>query len=292
MKNMKKNILMRKKKIKKKNINESSSFPDSNLNKSTSSLLDDETISKINVYYPKLIKFMNKDPYLFPLDYSSIYKTQVQGKFNIDIKIETIYNFFKQLQDVNDKLVKICNINPNINSLFSIKYFNTKQMNQIQKYNISDYNKLWEDINACNFLLKLIKKEKTFHNKDIHINFNNFIKDNMNLFPRTLIMNNKLIDIETFLELKILHMENFINFVSKKFGRQKESVENILLIDQNEFYGLYSLAYIRLIQLNIPESSELVNYMLSKKEIVEVPLYCYALNFMKSLIDKFNQNIQ
>ncbi len=63
---------------------------------------------------------MSKDPYLFSLDYSSIYKTQIQGKKNIDINIESIYNFFKQLQETNDKLIKICKINQNINSFFSI----------------------------------------------------------------------------------------------------------------------------------------------------------------------------
>ena len=108
----------------------------------------------------------------------------------------------------------------------------------------------------------------------------------MNLFPGNLIIDDKLIDIETFLNLKILHMANFIMFISKKFERQKEFVEKILLFDQNEFYGLYSLAYIKLIELNIPECSELINYMLNKKEISEIPLYSYALNIMKNLVDK------
>ena len=269
----------------KKKIIESISNPESNPNKSSSSLLDDVTISKINQYAPKLMKYMNKDPYLFPLDYSSIYETQVRGEMKVDIKIETIYNFFKHLQDCNDKLVKIFDINPNINYLFNIKNFNANQLVQNNKYNMSDYNKLGEDIYTCSFLLNIIIKENNLHNKDIKINFDNFIKDNMKLFPGNLIINGKLIDIETFLSLKILHMANFIHFVCKKFERQKENVEKMLLINQNEFYGLYSLAYIRLIQLNLPECSELIKYMINRKEIVDVPLYDYALKFLQNLID-------
>ena len=83
-------------------------------------------------------------------------------------------------------------------------------------------------------------------------------------------------------------MKNFINFISKNFERQKESVENILLINQNDFYGLYSLSYIRLIQSNIPECSELINSMLKRKEIINVPLYSYALIQMKNLISGCN----
>ena len=81
-------------------------------------------------------------------------------------------------------------------------------------------------------------------------------------------------------------MANFINFMSKNFDRQKDAVEKILLIDQNDFYGLYSLAYIRFIQSNIPESSELITSLMNKKEIVDIPLYYSSLNFMKNLIDK------
>ena len=230
-----KNIFLKRKKIKKKNNNESSSFQDSALNRSSSSLLDEETISRINLYCPKLIRYMNKDPYLFPLNYSSIYETQVQGKNLIDINIESLHNFFKNLQDVNDKLIKVCNINPNINSLFNINNFNNNQISQINKFNISDYNKLAEDIYTCHFRLNIIINDHIFHNKNIKINFNKFIKDNINIFPDYLLIDNKLIDVESFLSLKILHMKNFINFISKNFERQKESVENILLINQNDF---------------------------------------------------------
>ena len=285
LKNDEKYFNEKEKEIKKNNIKNSSNI-DSNINKSSSSLLDDEIINNINSYYPKLIKFMYKDPYLFPLNYSSIYNTQIQGKMQIDINIESINNFFNHLQKANDKLIKICNINPNINSLFNINKFNTNQINQFYKYNISDFNKLGEDIYTCYFLLDILIKENILHNKDIKIDFETFIKENMNLFPGNLIIDDKLIDIETFLNLKILHMANFIMFISKKFERQKEFVEKILLFDQNEFYGLYSLAYIKLIELNIPECSELINYMLNKKEISEIPLYSYALNIMKNLVDK------
>ena len=277
-----------KEKGKNKTNHESSSQPESNINHSSANLLDDEAISRINTYSPKLLRYMNKDPYLIPLNYSSIYKTQVQGKMQIDIHIESIYNFFKLLQETNDKLVKICNINPHRNSLFNINNFNinNNQIYQNTKYNMSDYNKLGEDIYICYFLLDTLTKEKNFHNKEININFETFIKDNMELFPGNLKVCDKLMNIETFLSLKILHMANFINFLSKKFERQKDCVEKILLIDQNEFYGLYSLAYIRLVELNIPEWSDLIKYMLNKKEIVDVPLYLSALNFMKDL--KFN----
>ena len=92
-------------------------------------------------------------------------------------------------------------------------------------------------------------------------------------------------NIETFLSLKILHMGNFISFLSKNFERQKDIVEKILLLNQNDYYGLFSLAYIRLIQSNIPESSELINSLLNKKEISVVPFFNYSLNYMKSLIN-------
>ena len=228
---------------------------------------------------------MNKDPFLYSLDYSSLYNTQVQGKGQIDIKIESIYNFFKNLQEVNDKLIKVCKINQNISSIFNINNFNYNQTYNFDKKNISDYNKLNEDIYTCYFLLNILIKDKSFLNKDININFDTFIKDNINIFPGNLILNNKLVDIETFLSLKVLHMRNFINFINKNLERQKDSVEKILLIDQNDFFGLYSLAYIRLVQSYIPESYELITSMLNRKEIIDVPSYKLALNCMKNIID-------
>ena len=99
----------------KKKVNEENTSAPESLDKSTSNLLDEETKSRIKLYCPKLIKYMNKNPYLFTLNYSSIYKTQIQGKINIDLNIESIYNFFNILQVANDKLVTICNINPNLN---------------------------------------------------------------------------------------------------------------------------------------------------------------------------------
>ena len=274
-----------KEKDKKKN-NDLNSIDFSNLNKSSSSLLDDESLSRINTYSPQFIRYMNKDPYLLPLDYSSIYKAQVQGKMNIDINLESINNFFKHLQDLNDKMIRICNINPNINSLFNNNNYNYNQLYQCNKYNVSDYNKLGEDVYTCYFLLKILVDDNLFHNKNIKINFDNFIKDNMNIFFRKLIMDKKVIDIEIFLKLKILHMANFINFMSKNFERQKDAVEEILSKDPTDFYGLYSLAYIRFIQSKIPESSELITSLMNRKEIVDVPLYYSSLIFMKSLIDK------
>ena len=269
----------------KKKVNEENTSAPESLDKSTSNLLDEETKSRIKLYCPKLIKYMNKNPYLFTLNYSSIYKTQIQGKINIDLNIESIYNFFNILQVANDKLVTICNINPNLNSIFKFNNINNSQVSPYNKNNISNFTKLGEDINACDFLLEILIKEKYFYNKDIKINFDSFIKDNMNLFPENLIINDKLIDIESFLSLKILHMKNFINFISYNFERQKDAVEKILLIDQNDFYGLYSLAYIRLIQSNIPECSEIISSMMNRKEISSVPLYFSSLNFMKNLID-------
>ena len=67
---------------------------------------------------------MNKDLYLFSLDYSSIYTIQIQGDKIINIKIKSIYNFIEKLQDSNGKLIKICNINQNINSIFNINCSN------------------------------------------------------------------------------------------------------------------------------------------------------------------------
>ena len=40
---------------------------------------------------------MNKDLYLFSLDYSSIYIIQIQGDKIINIKIKSIYNFIEKL---------------------------------------------------------------------------------------------------------------------------------------------------------------------------------------------------
>ena len=256
-----------------------------NDDKSDTISLNKETISRINLFGPKLIRIMNKDPFLFSLDYASLYKSQIQGKNNIDIKIESIYNFFKQLQEVNDKLIKICNLNPNINSLFSVNNLNSANNKCKFQENVGDYNKIGENLYTCFFLLKILIKEKSFHDKNIKIDYEDFYKDNYQIFQRNLIMDYKLIDIDTFLSLKILHMINFINFMSKNFERQKDTVEKILLINQNDFYGLFSLAYIRLIQSNIPESSELINSLINKKEILNIPFYNYALNYMKTIIN-------
>ena len=248
---------------------------------------NEEIISKINLYGPKLIQIMNKDPYLFSLDYSTIYRRQIQEEKNIDINIESIYNFFKQLQETNDKLINICNINQNINLLFNINNLkNTNNKCPFSK-NFIEYNKLSENIYACFFLLKILIKEKIFHNKNIKINFDDFIKNNYKIFEKNLFIDNKLMDIETFLSLKILHMSNFINFLSKNFERQKEALEKILLINQNDFYGIFSLAYIRLVQSNIPECSEIVNSLLHKEEISKIPFYNYILNYMKNLINEY-----
>ena len=253
--------------------------------KSENISLNKEYASRINLYGPKLIHIMNKDSFLFGLNYSSIYKTQIQGEKNIDINIESIYNFFKQLQVTNDNLIKICNINQNIYSVFNINNLNSA--NNISKFkeNYVELNKLSDNISACFFLLSILIKEKSFHDKNIKIDFNAFIKDNYQLFEKNLITDYKLMNIETFLRLKILHMSNFINFISGNFEKQKDDVEKILLLNQNDFYGLFSLAYIRLIQSNIPESSELINSLLNKKEISSITFYNYSLNCMKNLIN-------
>ena len=284
LKNDEKYFSEKEKELNKKKSIDNPSITDS-LNKSTSSLLDEETKSRLNLYCPKFLRYMNKNPFLYSLNYSSLYNTQVQGESQIDIKIESIYNFFKNLQEVNDKLIKVCKINQNISSIFNINNFNYNQTYNFDKKNISDYNKLNEDIYTCYFLLNILIKDKSFLNKDININFDTFIKDNINIFPGNLILNNKLVDIETFLSLKVLHMRNFINFINKNLERQKDSVEKILLIDQNDFFGLYSLAYIRLVQSYIPESYELITSMLNRKEIIDVPSYKLALNCMKNIID-------
>ena len=205
----------------------------------------------------------------------------------IDIKIESIYNFLNKLQDTNDKLIKVCNINQNINTIFNINNLNfSKNQNQFDK-NIDEYNKLSENIYTCSFLLQTITDGKYFHDKNIKINFDEFIKNNYHIFQANLIIGDKIKDIETFLVLKILHMRNFIYFMNKNFEKQKEMVEKILVINQNDFYGLFSLAYIRLIQSNIPESFELINSLLNKKEIVNIPFYNYILNYMKNIINDY-----
>ena len=249
--------------------------------------LNEEIKKRLNLYRIKLIQIMNKDPYLFSLDYSSIYTTQIQGDKIIDIKIESIYNFIKKLQDTNDKLIKICNINQNINTIFNINNLNfSKNQNEFDK-NFDEYNKISENLYTCSFLLQTITDGKYFHDNNIKINFDDFIKNNYHIFQTNLIIGDKITDIETFLVVKILHMRNFIYFMNKNFERQKEMVEKILVINQNDFYGLFSLAYIRLIQSNIPESSELINSLLNKKEIANIPFYNYILNYMKNLINDY-----
>ena len=255
--------------------------------KSENNSMNEEIISRLNIYRPKLIQIMNKDPYLFSLDYSSIYTTQIQGDKIIDIKIESIYNFIKNLQDTNDKLIQICNINQNINTIFNINYLNFSKNQYKFDKSLDEYNKLSENIETCSFLLKTINEGKYFHEKSIIINFDEFIKNNYDIFQANLIIGDKIMNIETFLVLKILHMRNFIYFMNKNFEKQKEMVERILIINQNDFYGLFSLAYIRLVQSNIPESSELINSLLSKKEIANIPFYNYILNYMKNLINNY-----
>ena len=255
--------------------------------KSENNSMNEEIISRLNIYRPKLIQIMNKDPYLFSLDYSSIYTTQIQGDKIIDIMIESIYNFIKNLQDTNDKLIQICNINQNINTIFNINYLNFSKNQYKFDKSLDEYNKLSENIETCSFLLKTINEGKYFHEKSIIINFDEFIKNNYDIFQANLIIGDKIMNIETFLVLKILHMRNFIYFMNKNFEKQKEMVERILIINQNDFYGLFSLAYIRLVQSNIPESSELINSLLSKKEIANIPFYNYILNYMKNLINNY-----
>ena len=65
--------LSEKEKDKKKANNETSSLQESN--NQYSSLLNEDTINRINTYSPKIIRYMIKDPYLLPLNYSSIYIT-------------------------------------------------------------------------------------------------------------------------------------------------------------------------------------------------------------------------
>ena len=255
-------------------------------NKSENDSLNEEINSRINKYKPKLIRIMNKDPYLFSLNYSSIYKSQTKNQNNININIESIFNFFKQLQETNNKLIKVCNINQNINSVFTINNLNNVNCISKLKENFIELNKIGENIDACFFILTILIKEKSFHDKNIKIDFDNFIKDNYHLFERNLIMDFKLMNIETLLRLKILHMSNFINFICGNFEKQKDNVEKILLLNQNDFYGLFSLSYIRLIQSNIPESSELINSLLNKNEISKIPFYNYSLNYMKILINE------
>ena len=191
------------------------------------------------------------------------------------------------MKETNDKLINICKINQNINSLFSFNNLNNSNYKCQFNENCGEYNKIGENIDSCFFLLDILIRDKIFQNKKIKINFDVFIRDNYYILDKNLIIDNKLMNIGTFLTLKILHMSNFIFFMSKNFNRQIGTVEKILVINQNDFYGLFSLAYIKLIQSNIPESSELINSLLDKKEIVMNPFYYYSLNFMKNLINDY-----
>ena len=151
---------------------------------------------------------MNKDLYLFSLDYSSIYIIQIQGDKIINIKIKSIYNFIEKLQDSNGKLIKICNINQNINTIFNINCSNFSKYHYKFDKSCDEYNKLSENIGTCSFLLKTINKGKYFHEKNIKIDFDEFIKNNCDIFQANLIIGDKLMNI---------YMGKFIYFVNKNF---------------------------------------------------------------------------
>ena len=88
------------------------------------------------------------------------------------------------------------------------------------------------------------------------------------------------------MKLKINHMINFINLVNENFQDEKieKDIANILEIDQHDFYTNYLLAYIRCIQLRLPECSELLFYLRKKYEKSKDTFYLTVINSFSNFI--------
>ena len=77
-----------------------------------------------------------------------------------------------------------------------------------------------------------------------------------------------------------------MNIIAKKFDDEKAENElnNILKIDQDDFYANYSLAYFRFTQMRIPECSELLYNLKKQFEKNENHFYINQINNFSQII--------
>ena len=82
-------------------------------------------------------------------------------------------------------------------------------------------------------------------------------------------------------------MKNFIALYNRKLSVEEKELEvdKILLLDPDDFYALYSLSYIRCVQLRIPESSELISNLQRKNATDKIKNHDYALNLFFNMIN-------
>lgn len=236
---------------------------------------------KLGDFYYNFLYVIQHNPFLQTDNYNLILGHL--KSININIK-----EFLKLLKEINEKiekefgLVRIKKEKENMNDL-NINKFNIKKI----KTNYYKKDEIANDILAkIKFCQKIFFELKKFINQEFKgIDFKNFINGNSYILKQIYKINNNCI-YSNFFKLKIYHMINFLNIIAKKFDDEKAENElnNILKIDQDDFYANYSLAYFRFTQMRIPECSELLYNLKKQFEKNENHFYINQINNFSQII--------
>ena len=233
--------------------------------------LNDNTNMKIKKFYYKLIDVLQKNPFLFPLNYDKFFEIEIiKTKFN---------QIFENLQKLDNEF----SLEFNIKNSCENKNENSEISDEIsERHKRINYSKnkmkliyLDDKIDFC--LDHLIASEK-----ELEKSFPNF---EISSFLPCLEIKNK--SICYFFKMKLYHMKNFIALYNRKLSVEEKELEvdKILLLDPDDFYALYSLSYIRCVQLRIPESSELISNLQRKNATDKIKNHDYALNLFFNMIN-------
>jgi len=241
--------------------------------------IDLDMNNKINDFYYNFLYVIQHNPFLLTDNYNSILGNL--KSININIK-----EFLKLLKEINEKIVKEFNIidleKENINHSNNNK-FNIKKIK-------ANYNKKGKIVNSIlkkiTFCQKIFFEVEKYINQEFkEIDFNIFINERSFILNQIYKIDNNNI-FSNFFKLKIYHMINFMNINAKKFEDEKAENElnNILKIDQDDFYANYSLAYFRFAQMRIPECSELLYNLKKQTEKNENYFYINQINNFSEII--------
>ena len=233
--------------------------------------LNDDINMKIKKFYFKLIDILQKNPFLFPLNYEKF--------FEIEIIKNKFLPLFENLEKLDNEFSLEFNIKNNYESNSENNGINKEIVEKYKKINYSKNKKKLKDLaDKIKFCLNhLIENEKELEEYFPNFEISNFL-------PNLEIKNKSIC---YFFKMKLYHMKNFLALFNRKLPVEEKELEvdQILLLDPEDFYALYSLSYIRCIQLRIPESSELINNLQKNNEANKIKYRDYALNMFFNLIN-------
>lgn len=234
--------------------------------------------NKINGFYYNFLYVIQHNPFLLTDNYNLIFNNLKSMDLNVK-------EFLKLLKKINEKIEKefnIVEIEIEKENIINNK-FNIKKIKSICNKKGKIVNDILEKIKFCQIMF--FEVENHINQEFKEVDFNNFINKKSFISNQVYKIDNNNI-FRNYFKLKIYHMINFMNIITKKFEDEEAENElnNILKIDQDDFYANYSLVYFRFTQMRIPECSELLYNLKKQVEKNENHFYINQINNFAKII--------